>query len=447
MESGMSPLRRDLSELLRLAGPVVGTRLGVMAMGLTDTVVVGRFSSGELGYMALGWAPTAVVLTTGIGLLSGVQVMTARRMGEGRPELVGAVLRRGLAYAVGLGIVASLFLILFGPGLLALSGVGPDLAAGAGRALRVFSLSLVLSLAATACFSWLEALGRPGPAMAAMWFANGLNLVLDLWLVSGGFGVPALGAIGAACATFGARAALLAALLVFVARTPHGRDVLRRPAPDRAAEAEQRRIGYAAGAALFVETSAFSGMNIVAGWVGGLTVAGWAIVLNVAAIIFMAPLGLAMAASVLVARAYGRGDWAGLRRVGRTAFGVTATVAGAISLAVWPASGLIAAAYTRDPALAALTAAGLSLACLFFVADGLQVVASQVLRACGDVWLSTWVQVASYAVVMLPLGWALALPAGLGLAGIVWSVVAASVMSAGLLLGRFAWVARPAPVG
>jgi hypothetical protein len=48
---------------------------------------------------------------------------------------------------------------------------------------------------------------------------------------------------------------------------------------------------------------------------------------------------------------------------------------------------------------------------------------------------------------MLPLGWALALPAGLGLAGIVWSVVAASVMSAGLLLGRFAWVARPAPVG
>src|ERR1700738_4253027 len=99
----MSLLRRDLAELMRLAVPIVTTRLGVMAMGLTDTVVVGRYSSTELGYMALGWAPTAVVLTTGMGLLSGVQVMTARRVGEGRAAEAGAVLRRGLVHALAIG--------------------------------------------------------------------------------------------------------------------------------------------------------------------------------------------------------------------------------------------------------------------------------------------------------------------------------------------------------
>ena len=92
----MASLARDLKELIRLAAPVVGTRLGVMAMGLIDTVVVGRFSPVQLGYMALGWAPTMVIVTTAIGMLSGVQVMAARRMGEGRPEQLGPVLRRGL---------------------------------------------------------------------------------------------------------------------------------------------------------------------------------------------------------------------------------------------------------------------------------------------------------------------------------------------------------------
>ena len=96
---------------------------------------------------------------------------------------------------------------------------------------------------------------------------------------------------------------------------------------------------------------------------------------------------------------------------------------------------------------AALAAGGLTLACLFFVADGVQVVTAQMLRAAGDVWLSTWVQVASYAVVMLPLAWALALPAGLGLSGILWAVTVASFMSAGLLVTRFARLARPGRVG
>jgi MATE family multidrug resistance protein len=213
--------------------------------------------------------------------------------------------------------------------------------------------------------------------------------------------------------------------------------VFARPERDPAAAAQQRRIGYAAGAAIFVETAAFSGMNIVAGWVGGLTVAGWAIVLNVTAVIFMAPLGLSAAASVLVARAHGADDREGVARAGALAFAVTAIGLGVVSLAVWPAAVWLAGLYSTEAALIAATAPALALACLFFVPDGLQVVGAQLLRARGDIWPSTAIQVASYAVVMLPLGWALALPAGLGLNGIIWAVTVASFLSATLLLTRF----------
>jgi MATE family multidrug resistance protein len=435
----MSAARRDLAELLRLAGPVIGTRLGVMAMGLTDTVVVGRYSATELGYMALGWAPTIVVMTTATGLLSGVQVMTAR----GHPG--GAVLRRGLVYAFWLGVGTTAVMLAFGPALLRASGIEPDLAAGGGRALRVFALSGIASLLGVVMSWWLEALGRPVLAMGAMWFANAVNLALDLVLVPGRFGVPAMGAVGAGWSTFSARVAFMLVLAVLIVRLPQARalGVFARPPRDRAAEAEQRRIGYGAGAAFFAETSAFSGMNIVAGWVGGLAVAGWAIALNVASIVFMVPMGLAVAASVLVARAYGADDRPAVARAGALGFGVAVALLGAVSLAVWAFAGPIAGLYTTDPRLAAVSAGALRLACLFFVVDGLQVVTSQMLRARGDVWLPTWVQIASYVAVMLPLGWALALPAGMGLTGIMWAVIAASFMSAGLLVSRFVWLARP----
>ena len=194
-----SLVRSDLTTLLSLSGPVVISRLDIMAMGLCDAIVVGNYSAKHLGYHALGWAPTSVVLTMMVGLLSGVQVMTARRIGEGRRDLTGAVLRRGLVYAFWIGIVSTALLLAAGPAFLHAIGLEPDLADGATRALLVFSLSLPgYAMSVTASF-WLEGLSRPGPGAWAMWAANVVNLGL-LLLVPGAFGLPALGAIGGAWA-------------------------------------------------------------------------------------------------------------------------------------------------------------------------------------------------------------------------------------------------------
>ncbi len=431
-------------ELLRLAWPIVLARLGVQAMGLVDAVVVARASSRQLAYHALGWAPTLAVLTGGIGLLTGVQVMAARRAGENRPERAGAVLREALVYAAGAGAAATLALLLTGPALLALLGLDPDLTRGASAALRVFALSLTPYLLACACSFWLEGLGRPLPGLYAMWAANAVNLLLNLLLVPGTFGLPALGAVGAGWATLGARLFLLLWLALAIVRQPDARSLgvfgRDRPPPD--ARREQRRIGYGAGASYFVEAGAFSGMSVVAGWLGPLPVAAWAVVVNVSSIVFMPPLGFAAATAVLVGRAWGAGDRVGVRRAAAAGFAVSAACALLVALLVWPGARAIAKLYAPDPALAAAAAGGLTLAALFFVPDALQAVAAQALRARGDVALPTYTHVASYAAVMLPLGWALAHPAGLGLSGCLWAVVAASLLSAGLLLGRFLLLSR-----
>ena len=136
------PIRSDLNRLAKLAGPVVVARLGVMTMGLTDTIVVGRYSVEQLGFMALGWAGASVFLGSAMGLLSGVQVMTSRAIGEGNPAGAGAALRRGLSYGLWVGLATAILLSLGGPWLLGELGLKGNLATGAAGPLIVLALSM-----------------------------------------------------------------------------------------------------------------------------------------------------------------------------------------------------------------------------------------------------------------------------------------------------------------
>jgi MATE family multidrug resistance protein len=438
------PVRRDLAQLLKLSGPVVIARLGIMTMGLSDAIVVGRYSATQLGYHALAWAPTAVIVTMAVGLLTGVQVMTARAIGQGRPELTGAVLRRGLVYSFWIGLISTGALLIGGPPFLHAIGLEKDLADGATKVLLIFCLSLPGYAISVAASFWLEGLARPGPAAWAMWAANAVNLALDLLLVPGTFGLPALGAMGGAWATTGARTFLAVTTLAYIALMPEARalGVFDKPERDRAAEAEQRRIGFGAGASNFFEVASFSSMNIIAGWIGGLAVAAWAIVLNIAAIVFMVPLGLATGAAVLVGRAYGARDEPGVNRAGVVAFGVTAVFGVLVTLFVWPNATLLSKAYTDNAQTLAMAVPALIIATAMFLPDALQVVAAQALRARGDVWLPTYTHLTSYIVIMAPLAWWLGIPMHMGVNGVALAVVIASFISGALLLGRFWMLSR-----
>ena len=439
--------RASLKDLLHLAWPVVLARIGIMTMGLTDAIVVGNFASRELAFHSLAWAPHSIIVVTAVGLLFGVQVMTARLLGEGRREEVGAVLRRGLAYALQLGVAACIALIFVGPWALGQINLEAGLAEGAGPALIVLALSMPAYLVSVAAQFFLEALGRPKPGMVAMWVANGVNLALNLLLVPDLLGLGVDGATASCWATFWARAALAVFLVIYIARLPEARalGVFNRPRRDPVAAREQRKIGYGGGSSYFIEVAAFAAMTFFAGQLGANETAAWAIVLNVSAIVFMVPMGLSSATAVLVGRAHGAGDGRGALRAGLVGVGVVAALTLTVALVVWPTAHWMAGAYSRDPALLAIAAPALVLATLFFVADGIQVVAAQANRAAGDVWWPTIMHFVAYSLIMMPLGWWWAHE--IGVDGLVWAVIVASLVSSVLLTGRFVRVARRLPQG
>lgn len=441
-------MRAAFAALYRLSWPVVMSRLGFMLMGLMDTLVVGHYSAAELGYHSLAWAPTSIFLVTSIGLLVGVQVKTAHFFGAGERHRIGGAFQRGMVYALILGVFSTLLLLLAGPWILQV-GVQPGLAAGATGPLLVFALSMPFYMVAVAVSEFLEGLGRTRPGMVFTWAGNVVNVMLLLVLVPGIVKIPGIdsdGAMGAALSTLVARALVTIGLVIylFTLRQVKEFNLLGRHAPDPQGAKEQRQIGYAAGASYFIEVAAFAGMTFFAGRISEEAVAVWAIVLNFASIVFMVPMGLAIGCSVLVGRAYGADDPAGIARMGRVSFLSAAAFMVMVCVVVLTGSQWLASGYTSEPDLRTGVQAALLLACLFFIPDGVQVVAAQALRARQDVLVAPVLHYISYGLIMLPLGYWFAVHMELAVPGLVYACAVASWLSATLLLLRFFWLDRRA---
>ncbi len=440
--------RAAFAALFHLSWPVVGSRLGFMLMGLMDTLVVGHFSAAALGYHSLAWAPTSVFLVTAIGLLVGGQVKAAHFVGANEPHRIGGVFQRAITYALILGFGSMAVLWFAGPWMLEV-GVKDTLAKGATGPLLVFALSMPFYMVAVAVSEFLEGLGKTRPGMVFTWAGNVINVALLLVLVPGVVTIPGIesdGAMGAAISTFVARGAVMVALLIYLFTLKQVRQyrLLGRHAPDPQGAKEQRQVGYAAGASYFIEVAAFAGMTFFAGRISEEAVAVWAIVLNFASIVFMVPMGLAIGSSVLVGRAYGANDPHGIARMGRVSFTAATAFMMTVIVVVLLGSTWIAAGYTSDPGIRMGVQAALLLSCLFFLPDGIQVVAAQALRARQDVLVAPVLHYIAYGLVMLPLGWILALTWKLEVSGLVYAAAVASWLSATLLLARFLWLDRKA---
>jgi multidrug resistance protein, MATE family len=426
------------TRLLRLAGPVALARLGIMGMGIADTVMVGQMAPQELSHQALGWAPTGPFLVAGIGLLAGVQVLGAQAIGAGKPTHAGAAFRLGLllALAAGLGSVALIWLA--GPHLLTMFGVKAAMAEPAANVARILSLSIPLHLVYVACAFHLEATQRPLASTVTMWGANIVNIAAN-WVL-----IPHLGAEGSAWATVISRAILAGALIAWIMTRPdaahfglRGQTVKNGPGLKA-----MLAVGFAAAVSQAAEAGAFSAMTVIAGRIGEAEVAVYSITLQLLALVFMIALGMAAAGAVLVGEATGARDSDYARRAGWRALRLNTIAMALAGLVVWLGANWIGRAFTADGAIALQVAAMLWLAALVMPPDGGQVVVAAALRARGDNWFPTFSHILAYVLVMPPLAFLLAEVMGQGVAGLLWAIFWSSVLSVAVLAARFSWLTR-----
>jgi MATE family multidrug resistance protein len=325
--------------------------------------------------------------------------------------------------------------------LLRVLGVEPDLIEGSARVAHVLALSIPLHFLYIVCSYFLEAIQRPNAGTVVIWGANIINIALALALT------PVYGAAGAAWGTVAGRAFTVVALIawILISKAPRAYDVMRASAGSPSYRA-LLAVGAAAALSQVAEAGAFSGMTVIAGRISADAVAGYQILLNLLAVVFMIALGMSSGTAVLVADATGRGDRPGMVRAGWTGLAVNSffMIIAGILIAVF--AGPIAHAFTADLVLAASLIALMPFAACIPLSDGAQSVCSSALRARGDNWFPTASHVLAYVFVMPPIGFYLAAVNGWGVRGLMMAILIASLLSGSVLAARFALLAkRPAP--
>ena len=430
-------LRRHVREMLRLAPAIVLARSGIVIMILVDTIIVGQHSAVELGYFAIGNSIVQPIIVTSLGLILGTLVLTANHLGAGDWAECGAVWRRSVVYAAGLGAVG-LVICLFGEWILIMMGQTEQLAIEGGRVIQIIGWGLPAHLIFLASSFFLEGIARVGPGAVCMVIANVVNFILAMILVDGFWLVAPMGAEGAAWATTVARWVLAIGMLgyvmlmrdqaaFFVRTAPLGRFTTWR---------RQRRLGYAMGLSLAVETVAFSIMQQFAGWLGTAELAAFAIAFQLLTISFMVAVGIGSATAVRVGIAYGRGDMRDLALAAWTGLGLSMIANALLGIGIVLFATSITEVFTHDVAVLAMAVPLIFWVALALVTDGGQAVIANALRGRQDVWAACIMQALAFLGVMVPLTWILAFPAGNGAAGLFQGVLIAATVSIFLLGAR-----------
>lgn len=444
----------DIADLLRLSVPIAISRMSMMLMSLTDAIVLGQNAPGELPYVLNSWLPIGVSLGFGMGILLGVQVLTSEFVGRGEPRESARVFRRGFAFALGLGLVLTiiiyplagpLFRWLFADAAPVVEGAElaepGAVAAETAKITRILSLNMVGFMVTTVAAMYLEALRRPLLVTVTSYLGVLVNLVFDLALVAGWWGMPQLGAEGVAWATTGTRFALMAVFLVMIlAYTP-----ALKPAPPGPPGEFRRQLSVGGGTAIsnIVEWGGFNFTYVVATWISLSANVIYGYTTQVLGVCFMIYLGIGTATSVRVAEAFGRNDQTAVADASR--LGVLSTLlaglcVGAIAVIFRGpvAAGLVNAEATLEGvALAPAIAALMWLVAIATVFDGLQATAAMALRAQNVIWWPSALHTASFFALMIPLGYWLGLVEGRGARGMVeaamWGCVAAGLAQTALL--------------
>jgi MATE family multidrug resistance protein len=426
----MSPVRVEISTLARLAGPAIATQLGMQMLGVVDALMLGRVGAEALGAAAIGNVWTGFALFCSMGILLGIDPIVSQAHGAGDGRSAALALQRGIVLALALSLpIAAAFALT--ESVLLLAGQQPSLARAAHRYVLAQAPSIPCFLAFVALRQYLQGRTIVRPAMWALVVANAVNVVACWALIFGNLGAPALGVLGAGIATAIARGAQLLTLvgLVWLARLHEGAWVpWSRAAFDPAGLRRILRLGLPIWMHLAFEISAFSSSTLLAGFLGVDALAGHTVALNLASLSFMVPLGLAMAASTRVGNLIGERDAAGVTRATHVAFAATVGLMFGWAALFIGAPRLLASLYTGEAGVIAVCAVLVPIAGAFQLLDGLQVVASGILRGMGRTRPPALSNFVGYWLLGLPLGAWLAFSAGFGIAGVWWG------LSAGLLV-------------
>ena len=373
---------KELRIIGKHASTVLVGQLAVMAFGVADTVIAGRYSDTALAALSVGSAIYISVYVGLIGIIQALLPIWAQMRGARQYHAVGPSIRQSL-YLCGLISVAGMGALLFPGPLLHWAKIPTSMQGEVQAYLAVLALAFVPALLFRLFSTLNQALGKPVLVTWLQISALMVKIPLSIWFVAGGGGLDAMGAVGCAWATLVVNYLLLL-LAVLLLRTnalylPY-HVWARMEKPQWRQIRAFARLGLPAGLAYMVEVTSFTLMALFIARLGTVAAASHQIAASLAAVLYMVPLSLAIACSARTSFWIGAGEPAQARRVVRLALSLSALSASTLALLLWLLSQQIPAWYSRNPEVILTASTLLAWVALYHLADSLQAVCAFLLR-------------------------------------------------------------------
>lgn len=446
-----APAERELPAMLRLALPLAAANLLQMAVYAVDVIFVARLGPGPLAASSLAVSIIGLLIWSLTGLVGAAAPVMAAELGQRRHAVreVRRTMRMGMWLAVIAGSAAMLLCLGAEPFMLA-TGQPARLAAESSAFVHLLMWCIIPALVASLLRIFVSALGRPTVATAITLLALLVNALGNWLLVFGNAGFPRMGLAGSAVASIVTNLVMVAAYVGIILsdrRFRRYRLFGRWWRVETSRLVELVRIGAPIAATILAEAGLFSGAAFLMGRIGEVQLAAHTVALQIAALAFQVPFGVAQAATIRVGLAYGARDHAAIARAGWTALALGIGFMAMTATAIWLFPTLLLSIYVDvdDPANALMLGFAvqyLAIAAAFQLFDGAQAVSAGVLRGLQDTSKPMLIAVSGYWIVGY--GCAIWLGFNTSLSGLgVWIGLAAGLVAvSAMLISRWTLRAR-----
>ncbi|MCM2996776.1 MATE family efflux transporter [Paenibacillus cellulositrophicus] len=444
MKTTMS-LKQKTMQFLVILLPILVTQIALSAITFFDTNMSGRASSTDLAGVAIGtslWIP----LQTGLsGILMGMTPIVSHLVGGGSRNKVAYHVIQGLYLAILLALVilgiGSLLLPVILDGM-NLEGNVRDIAF---RFLSYLSIGIVPMFGYTVLRSYIDALGQTRISMLITLISLPINVGCNYLLIFGNWGFPRLGGAGAGISSAITYWCVFLIAILFIHRlhpfTDYG--IFRKLyGVSLSVWKELLKIGVPIGFSIFFETGVFSGVTLLMSRFDTVTIAAHQAAMNFASTLYMIPLSISMALTILVGYENGAGRLRDARQYSRLGISTAVGLSLITAVVLLVAGRYVAGFYSEESHVIELIQHFLIYAIFFQISDAVATPVQGVLRGYKDVNPAFIITFISYWVIGLPVGYLLAEFTPLQAYGYWVGLITGLAVGAALLLGRLVKVQR-----
>jgi len=420
-----------------------------MAIGITDTVMIGWYNVTSLAALGLASSFFFMFFVFGAGFGNAVMPMVAEASASSDDIRVRRVTRMGLWASLGYTLAVQP-VFFYSEGILIALGQKPEVAALAQDYLSIAGVGLIPALLVVTLKSYLSAIERTTVVLVATIGAALLNAVMNYMLIFGNWGAPELGIRGAAIASVVNQFLPLLILMVYTALKQRNHALfVRFWKIDTEALAEVLRLGVPIGITIIAEVGLFTAASVMVGWFGAIELAAHVVVLQIASVTFMVHLGLSGVATIRAGRAIGEKAEDRLRKGGVVVFAMSLAFSVlTVILFVTLPDPLVDFFLARDEpardAVIEIARVLMVLAALFQLTDGMQAIGIGLLRGVQDTRVPMILAAIGYWLIGVPTSYVLSQPMGYGPPGVWIGLVVGLSVVAVMLNIRFwrrSWVA------